>query len=133
MIYLDTSVVLAHLLGEDRQPPPRLWDETLVSSRLVEYETWTRINDRRLEEPYLQAAHTLLGRLALVEMSPIVLARALEPFPGAPAVRTLDALHLATCDYLHRHGRNIELASYDHRMNSAAHAIGLRVYDFDNA
>lgn len=133
MIYLDTSVVLAHLLGEDRQPPPRLWDETLVSSRLIEYETWTRINARRLGEPHLQAAHTLLGRLALVEMSPVVLARALEPFPAAPAIRTLDALHLAACDYLHRHGRSIELASYDARMNAAAQAMQLPLFDFDNA
>ncbi len=131
MIYLDTSVVLAHLLGEDRQPPPRLWDETLVSSRLLEYETWTRINAKQLGEPYARATHTLLGRLALVELSPLVLARSLEPFPGMPAIRTLDALHLATCDYLHRHGRSIELASYDARMNSAAHSISLRVYDFD--
>lgn len=37
MIYLDTSVALAHLLAEDRQPPASLWDETLVSSRLLEY------------------------------------------------------------------------------------------------
>ena len=38
MIYLDTSVALAHLLAEDRLPPVSLWHETLVSSRLLEYE-----------------------------------------------------------------------------------------------
>ena len=32
MIYLDTSVALAHLLAEDRRPPDALWSETLVSS-----------------------------------------------------------------------------------------------------
>ena len=41
MIYLDTSVVLAHLLAEDRMPPRKLWEEELVSSRLLEYELWT--------------------------------------------------------------------------------------------
>ena len=42
MIYLDTSVALAWLLTEDRQPPASFWDGTLVSSRLLEYEI--RIN-----------------------------------------------------------------------------------------
>ena len=44
MIYLDTSVALAQLLAEDRIPPSTLWQEELVSSRLLEYEIWTRIN-----------------------------------------------------------------------------------------
>lgn len=35
MIYLDTSVALAHLLAEDRCPPPSLWEEDLFSSRLL--------------------------------------------------------------------------------------------------
>src|SRR6202022_4670624 len=48
VIYLDTSVALAHLLAEDRSPPPSLWDETLVSSRLLEYEMWNRLHARRL-------------------------------------------------------------------------------------
>ena len=39
----------------------------------------------------------LAGRVALLELSPPVLAHALDAFP-AP-VRTLDALHLASCDY----------------------------------
>ena len=38
MIYLVSSVALAHLLAEDRQPPASLWEETLISSRLLEYE-----------------------------------------------------------------------------------------------
>ena len=41
MIYLDTSVALAHLLAEDRRPPDALWKESLVTSRLLEYELWT--------------------------------------------------------------------------------------------
>jgi hypothetical protein len=38
VIYLDTSVALAHLLAEDRELPPVLWTEPLISSRLLEYE-----------------------------------------------------------------------------------------------
>ena len=42
MIYLDTSVALAELFAEDQKAPEELWSELLVSSRLLEYELWTR-------------------------------------------------------------------------------------------
>ncbi len=48
MIYLDTSVVLAQILADDRAPPEDLWEEPLVTSRLLQYEVWTRIHARRL-------------------------------------------------------------------------------------
>jgi hypothetical protein len=31
VIYLDTSVALAHLLAEDRRPPDSLWAGTLAA------------------------------------------------------------------------------------------------------
>ena len=37
MIYVDTSVILVHLLAEDRSPDDALWSRTLVSSRLTHY------------------------------------------------------------------------------------------------
>jgi hypothetical protein len=91
LIYRDTSVALAQLLSENRVPPHELWEEALVSSQLIEYEIWTRIHARRLAESHGDLVRTLLGRLALIELAPPVLARALEPFPTA--VRTLDAVH----------------------------------------
>jgi hypothetical protein len=39
VINVDTSVVLAQFLAEDRRPRPELWNEPIVSSRLLEYET----------------------------------------------------------------------------------------------
>jgi hypothetical protein len=33
LVYLDTSVALAHLLAEDRRPPDALWERVLASSR----------------------------------------------------------------------------------------------------
>jgi len=98
LIYIDTSVVLAQLLAEDRRPPPSLWSEPLVSSRLLEYETWTRIDARALGESHVEAARETLSRISFLEPSPIVLGRALEPFPVP--IRTLDALHLASVEYL---------------------------------
>ena len=126
MIYLDTSVALAHLLAEDRSPPESLWDEHLISSRLLEYEIWTRINARKLGRSHADEVRSLLGRVALVELASPVLTRALEPFPTS--VRTLDVLHLAAIDFLHRQGQNVALASYDDRMIAAARALRYPIY-----
>ncbi len=127
MIYLDTSVALAHLLAEDRSPAEKLWQESLISSRLLEYEIWTRIHARKLERTHADEARSLLGRVALVELSPPVLLRALEPFPKP--VRTLDALHLASIDFLFRHGQTVALASYDDRLINAARALRFDIYE----
>lgn len=129
MIYLDTSVALAQLLAEDRRPPEALWDDTLVSSRLLEYELWTRFHARGLSESHGEAARSLLGRIAMLELAPTVLARALDAFPGPGPLRTLDALHLASCSYLADHGQAVSLASYDRRMNAVAHAMDIPLFD----
>ncbi len=125
MIYLDSSVALAHLLTEDRAPPESLWQEPLISSRLFEYEVWTRIHARRLADSHGDAVRALLGRVALLELSPPVLARALDPFPVP--VRTLDALHLASIAFLRDRGQNVELASYDERLAAAARALNMKL------
>ena len=121
MIYLDTSVALAQLLAEDRHPPEALWRETLVSSRLLEYEAWNRIHARGLAVSHGEPLRLLIGRVAFLELAPPVLARALEPFPTP--VRTLDALHLASLDFLRAQGQKPTLASYDDRMLTAARAM----------
>ena len=126
MIYLDTSVALAHLLVEDRAPNEALFRETLVSSRLLEYEAWNRLHARGLGRSHGDALAALLQRVAFVELLPPVLARALEPFPVP--VRTLDALHLATLAYLHAHEQSIELATFDARMIAAASALRIRTH-----
>ncbi|MCY4660497.1 MAG: PIN domain-containing protein [Acidobacteria bacterium] len=127
MTYLDSSVALAHLLVEDRRPPTRLWDGMLVASRLIEYEVWTVLHARNLAGSHGDAAAALLGRLALLELSPPVLTRALEAFPLP--VRTLDALHLASAEYLRGEGHTVELATYDERMTNAADRMGIAVFD----
>ena len=129
MIYLDTSVALAALLAEDRQPPESLWIQPLISSRLLEYELWTRLHAWRLGGSHGDAARILLAKLALVELAPPILARALEPFPMA--VRTPDAMHLAAMEYLRHNGQNIALASYDARLNEVAARMGFDLFDLD--
>ncbi len=129
MIYLDTSVALAQLLAEDTVPPAGLWEDSLVSSRLLEYEIWTRIHARRLSSSHGEAARTLLSRIALLELAPPVLARALDPFPVP--VRTLDALHLASIEFLRGRGQSVELASYDTRLAEAATRLGISSYPLE--
>lgn len=122
MIYLDTSAALAQLLAEDRHPADALWAEPLVASRLLEYELWVRIHARRLAATHAEAVRALLGRVALLELAPPVLARAIEPFPRP--VRTLDALHLASLHFLREQGQRVDLASYDERMIAVASRMG---------
>ncbi len=126
MIYLDTSVALAHLLSEDRRAPERLWAESLVASRLLEYEIWNRLHRLGAAQSHGEAARDLLARVAFVELAPEVLARALEAFPQP--VRTLDALHLASADFLRAAGAKVEIATYDDRLRRAAEALGFALY-----
>jgi predicted nucleic acid-binding protein len=121
MIYLDTSVALAHLLAEDRVPPPTIWAEPLVSSRLLEYELWTRLHAGGLARSHGEIARELLARVAFIELAPPVLTRALEPFPVP--VRTLDALHLASLQFLRDQRQTVALASYDDRLVAAARRL----------
>lgn len=126
MIYLDTSVALAHILAEDRAPPPSLWLQPLISSRLLEYEMWTRLHARKLGRSHGEEARSLLGRVALIELAPPILARALEEFPIP--VRTLDSLHLASIEFLRAQGQTVDLATYDTRLLEAARALGVSIF-----
>ncbi|MCX5731797.1 MAG: PIN domain-containing protein [Deltaproteobacteria bacterium] len=110
MIYLDTSVALAELFAEDRRPAPGFWKGQLVSSRLLEYELWTRVHGRRAAATHGEAVREVLASVAFVEMAPTVLARAVEPFP---------ALFLA------ERRQDVVVATYDERMRAAARAVGL--------
>ncbi|MFZ5469557.1 MAG: PIN domain-containing protein [Myxococcota bacterium] len=131
MIYLDTSVALAHLLGETLRPPATLWDETLIASRLLQYELMCRVNGRGLSTSHGEDARQLVGRVALVELAPVVLERALEHFPFV--VRTLDAIHLATMAFLRSQGHALRLASYDDRLLAGAASLGVPALDGLNA
>lgn len=126
MIYLDASAALAHLLAEEKRPPGTLWDEPIASSRLLLYEIWNTLAGRRLIKSHAMAADELIARLELVDLSAEALARAIDPFPVS--VRTLDALHLSTIDFLVKQKLDMRLASYDKRMIACAQALGFELY-----
>ena len=125
IVYLDTSVLLAQLFAEDRAPGEAFWDQRFVASRLLEYEVLNRVHARAASDSHGREARLLLDRVNLVEMSPQVLGRCLSPFPQP--VRTLDALHLATLDFLRSSGLAMQLATYDLRLATAAVAMGFEL------
>lgn len=126
MICADTSVVLARILSEDQAPPEAFWSESLVSSRLLEYETWDRLHAHDASNSHGVVARAVLAELSFLELSSPVLSRALDPFP-AP-IRTLDALNLTSADYLRRHGQDLKVASYDERFRKSAQQMGFALW-----
>jgi predicted nucleic acid-binding protein len=129
LIYLDSSVLIAQLLAEDRRPQQELWSESLTSSRLLEYEVWTRVHARGMGERLGEVLRLLLARLSILGLEHPVLARALEPLPLP--VRTLDAIHLASADFLRAQGQSVTVATYDARMAGAARAMGFELYPLE--
>jgi PIN domain len=125
VIYLDGSVVLAHLPMEERRPSADFWEQVCVSSRLLEYEVWNRIWARGLGQSHRDEVGAALAKIDMIEVTRLSLRRALEPFPVG--VRTLDALHLATMDFIRGSGEPIELASYDIRLLAATQTLGISI------
>lgn len=131
--YLDSSVLLRVLLGQ----PDRLSEwRTIrqgVASRLVEVECLRTLDRLRLSTRLSveelarrrEAVFRLVAELSLVELTPVVLDRASQPFPTP--LGTLDALHLATA-LLWKQNRDIDLvmATHDGALAIAARACGLR-------
>ena len=123
--YVDASVILADLFKETRRPEPEFWEGALVASRLTEHEVWVTIHSRRRGEELAGRADYLLGRIQFLEMAPVVLDRVKSPFPTP--LRTLDALHLASADWLRREGFTVEFATYDARLRQAALVMGFEL------
>ena len=125
MIYIDSSVLLAHLLMEEHRPAIAFWEQVSVSSRLLEYEVWNRIWARGLGPSHQDEVQATLRKIEMVELTRLSLRRALQPFPVS--VRTLDAIHLATMDFIRESGESVWLASYDNRLIAAARALGIAI------
>jgi predicted nucleic acid-binding protein len=127
VIYVDTSVLLAALIAEDRRPPASFWSEALATSRLADYEVWVRIHARGVAERCGEEATRLLGRLRHLELQPPVLDRLREPLPVP--VRTLDAIHLVSARFLAEQLPGTRIATYDHRLARAASAFDLHAFE----
>ncbi len=134
-LYLETSALVAWLLGE-----PRAAEvggeveaaETIVTSALTLLET-KRALVRGLRTGLIREAderrlHGMLTRAQsgwmCMEVQADVLERAARPFPVEP-VRTVDALHLATALAFATVFSDLSLLSFERRIADNAEALGI--------
>lgn len=126
MIYLDSSALLKLLFEERESAALEAWlggrsGTPAVSSELARVEVLRAV--RRLDAAALPAATVLLSQLDLVPLTSAVIEQAAQL--GAPVLRTLDALHLASA--LGIRNELTALVAYDARLAAAASAEGLEV------
>ena len=123
-MYVDSSVVLATVFAETRRPDDRFWTGPRFASRLADIEVRVRVVGRA-PRGSVEDVEAVLAHLQFVEMSAAALSLLYTNPPAG--VRTLDAIHLATLEHLHRTGRTMPLATYDRRLATAAQAMGFSV------
>ena len=129
--YVDSSVLLRVVLGQPDRLPEWPTIQQAITSALTEVEC-LRTLDRRFRQGFLNPEELadrrglvlrLLDRMDRVDVSPVVLRRAADPFPTP--LGTLDAIHLATA-ILWREARSVApvLLTHDGQLATAARATG---------
>lgn len=131
IVYLDTSTLLRVLFGQ--RPMLKGWGtwERAYTSEVAGVEA-RRVIDRlrldgTLDDGGVVAAQEQLTRLEAgigrIRLTRIVLSRA--SLPMATAVKTLDALHLASALlFQERRGLSLTFATHDAQQAAAARALG---------
>jgi predicted nucleic acid-binding protein len=134
-VYLETSALLAWLLGEPRADEvadaidgaddvlTSVLTITEAARGLLRAEQLGRLTaGEHLElRGVLEQAHP---QWLLMEVTAEVRRRAAEPFPAEP-VRTLDAVHLATALELRRAWPSLGVLSFDRRVRGNSRGLGL--------
>ena len=131
--YVDSSVVLRHVLVGDVSIRHALEFPAIMSSELMEIECRRvllrcRLQNELTDETLVEAVRRfddVLGGIDLLELSPAIKRRAMESFPVS--VKTLDALHLSTALAIGStmDGEKVVLFSLDRAMNLGASALGM--------
>ncbi len=134
MKYVDASAVLRVVFVEPGTSVPLLAGDHVVSSRLVEVETFRAVDRERLLGR-LSDAETAIKRkeltelLAMTDLAPVdgaVIDRAKSSF--AVNLRAIDAIHVATAELLAAaDGEPLEFWTHDERQATAAISRGLTV------
>ncbi|MDB4982649.1 MAG: hypothetical protein JWM82_3401 [Myxococcales bacterium] len=134
LAYVDSSVILRHLLDQ----PGRLVEWRLLrapmTSRLAEVECLRTLDRMRVEGAYgdghlatlRSRVYRVLETLEIIEVTRRILTRAAQPSPAA--LGTLDAIHLsAATAWRERTNENLVFATHDAALALAARASGFRV------
>jgi predicted nucleic acid-binding protein len=139
MKYADASALLRLLFQESGTQIPLDDGDRIVSSRLVEVETFRavdrerllgRLNDAETARKRRELGDLLLA-IDLAAVDDPVLERARASF--AVNVRALDAIHVATAEVLGilAEGEGLEFWTHDERQATAALSRGLSVRGLD--
>ena len=133
-IYVDSSIVLRHLLNDDptlRQIAP---DRRVGSSDLLEIECRRVLQRERLaghldDQQYsasLVSLDLIVDRLFVIELGPAVKRRAAGPFPTV--IGTHNAIHLASAMLWWEAEPDSELRvlTYDKQLETCARVMGIR-------
>ena len=129
--YLDSSVLLRHILLGEEPIRHALEFPRVVSSELIEIECRRVLHRCRLAGELTDEALTVarerldevLAGIDLLEVSRQIKQRAMDPFPVN--VRTLDALHVATALMVGEDAGGVALFSHDEGMNRCARSLGI--------
>ena len=129
--YLDSSVLLRHILLGEEPIRHALAFPRVVSSELIEIECRRVLHRCRLAGEFDDEALALarerldavLSGIDLLELSAQIKQRAMDPFPVH--VRTLDALHIATVLAVAADAGGTALFSHDRCMNVCARSLGI--------
>ena len=129
--YLDSSVLLRHILLGEEPIRHALEFPRVVSSELIEIECRRVLHRCRLagefDDEALAVARerldAVLAGVDLLELSTPIKQRAMDPFPVH--VRTLDALHIATALAVTVDAGGTALFSHDKGMNRCARCLGI--------
>lgn len=135
MKYVDASAVLRILFREAGPSVPLSAGDRVVSSQLVEVETFRAVDRERLLG-HLDDRETatkrkelgeILARLDVASVDHHVIRLARSPF--AVNVRAIDAIHVATAEILvaEEEGQTLEFWTHDERQATAALSRGLVV------
>jgi len=133
ILYLDTSVVLRHLLGQTKALDLSQVGEAF-SSEILGLEARRVIDRLRLEsaldDESVAQAHQELARMehsiGYILLTRPVLRRAALPMPTV--VKTLDAIHLASALlFQERRSESLTFATHDSQQATGARALGFRV------
>lgn len=124
MIYLDSSALLKLVFEEDESAALERWlnrrtRTPKVSSELAKVEVVRAT--RRLDADAVGDARTLVSQLDLIPLTGAVVEQAADV--GAPLLRSLDALHLASA--LSVREELTAFVAYDERLFDAAQAADL--------
>ena len=132
--YLDSSVALRIVLGAPGSLPSFRRLDHVIASALMEVECLRTLDRLRLVERIApeeiarrrEVVYALVNHIDVVALTPAVLFRASQPLPVA--LKTLDALHLATAMlWRETEGQEIDVATHDEALAMAARSVGFTV------